>query len=180
MQPEIWKPVVGFESEYEVSNLGRIRSVARIKSHEQSVGGKRISVTRNYPSKVLSPGSQDSGHQHVQLGRGKTQRVHTLVLEAFKGPRPEGQEARHLDGQPTNNAAANLEWATHVSNMSDLDRHGTRLIAGKNHQSKLTPEIARIIRARKGTSSQKVLAAEFGVGKSTIQAIHDGRTWRHI
>jgi hypothetical protein len=58
--------------------------------------------------------------------------VHHLVLEAFVGPRPAGHEAAHGDGDKTNNALANLRWATPKENAADRYRHGTVLF-GTRH-----------------------------------------------
>lgn len=67
-------------------------------------------------------GKKNPKRPRVTLHNGKKRAnrwVHHLVLEAFVGPRPEGKEACHLDGDPTNNAAENLHWDTHFNNMLD-------------------------------------------------------------
>lgn len=61
-------------------------------------------------------------------GRKVTEAVHRLVLLAWRGPPPsDAHESRHLDGDGLNNAIENLEWSTHVDNVADQLRHGTRL-----------------------------------------------------
>lgn len=109
---EEWRPVVGFEGLYEVSDQGRVRSAPRPKTR----GG------------LLRPGGHRSGHLHVVLsraGRVCTRQVHRLVLEAFTGPCPEGQECRHLNGDPADNRHVNLCWGTRSENVQDMIRHGT-------------------------------------------------------
>lgn len=68
-----------------------------------------------------------SGHIDVSLhmGRKRFRRyIHTLVLEAFIGPRPDNMEACHWDGDPANNRLDNLRWDTHANNVADTVRHG--------------------------------------------------------
>lgn len=113
----IWLPVTetGFQSLYEVSNLGEVRS-AKTK-------------------RVLKPGTQKSGHLNVFLcnnGKRKKRYVHRLVLLAFVGPPLEGQEALHIDGDATNNQLENLRWGTRQENALDLVTHGTHNNARKD------------------------------------------------
>lgn len=69
-----------------------------------------------------------SGHNiygTVPFRRTKIAYVHHLVARAFLGPRPEGAEIRHLDGNCRNNAATNLAYGTRQENVQDSLRHGT-------------------------------------------------------
>lgn len=96
---EVWKPVVGHEGAYEVSNRGNVRNAA---------------------SHVLSPNAQNNGYVIVHLYSGgrhtrKPKTIHRLVAEAFLGA-PNGREVNHLDGVKTNNTVANLEWTTRSLN----------------------------------------------------------------
>lgn len=177
---EVWKAVVGYEGQYEVSDLGRVRSLDRLVSYTKRDGRGGIhTVTQKCRGRVLSPGKQKSGHLHVQLGRKRTARVHTLVLEAFVSLMPDGLEGCHNDGKPSNNQLSNLRWDTHTANLADQNRHGTKLLGHKNHMTRLTPEAVAQIRREKGNLSQTQIAALHGIGKTTVQAIHEGRTWRH-
>jgi hypothetical protein len=92
--------------------------------------------------------------------------VHHLVLEAFVGPCPPGQETRHLDGNKENNALSNLVWGTHSENVGDQIRHGTDTRGERNGQAKLTREIAESIRA--SGEQGKDLAKRYGVSQATI------------
>ena len=136
----VWKPVVGWEGCYEVSSRGDVRSVAR--SQLLSNG-----QTRYYKSRLLKPQfTSDGRHLHVQLrkpGKSKFHRVHTLVLEAFVGPCPDGMMCRHLNGDGHDNRKSNLVWGTASENQRDRVVHGmhhyaTRDRCGKGH--KYTPE----------------------------------------
>lgn len=108
---ELWLPVVGFEECYEVSNLGRVRSLPRTVTHPHS-GRKTISA------RELGQRLNRGGYVQVVLskdGRSKPYRVHRLVLSAFVGPAP-GKDANHKDGNRANNNLNNLEWATRSEN----------------------------------------------------------------
>lgn len=89
-------------------------------------------------------------YQAVKLNR-KRFLIHTLVLEAFVGPRPEGAVCCHIDGDPTNNHVTNLRWGSYSDNNHDLVRHGTHFQASKTHCSKgheYTSENTRIYQGR--------------------------------
>lgn len=76
------------------------------------------------------------GHLRVDLWRdGKRCRrgVHVLVLAAFVGPRPDGLEVRHIDGNPENNRLSNLEYGTSSENSLDQVRHGRHAYAKRTH-----------------------------------------------
>jgi hypothetical protein len=110
---EQWRPVPGSPG-YEVSDRGRVRS----------------------PRVMLRQGPIGSGHLAVQIprnGKRRTVYVHALVLEAFIGPRPRGQECRHLDDDKTNNTVGNLRWGTRSENTLDKVRNGRHPMASKTH-----------------------------------------------
>lgn len=119
---ERWLPVVGFEGKYEVSDLGRVRSLDRMVSTSNGTG------LRPCQGRVLSTQKRD-GNGYVQhtLSDGTRKRpatAHVLVLEAFIGPRPDGNIIRHLDGNSLNNTLSNLRWGTQAANVADTIRHG--------------------------------------------------------
>ena len=114
---EVWIPVVGFEDLYDVSSLGRVRSWCTpprscrrraLEPHDlRLVDGRYLTV-------VLCDGP-----------RRQTRTVHQLVAEAFLGPRPDGQEIRHLNGDAHDCRVANLRYGTPEQNARDSVRHGT-------------------------------------------------------
>lgn len=127
--PERWLPVVGYEGYYEVSDMGCVRSLDRIV---------RLSDGRDRPMKgrhlALSP--HPKGYATVKLsvdGIRYTAMVHRLVLDAFVGPRPDGMEVCHNDGDPSNNRLDNLRYASRSENRLDSVRHGTHPWAQKTH-----------------------------------------------
>lgn len=126
---EEWRPVVGYEGSYEVSDQGRVRSLDRIVVRYQY--GKR--TEQPVRGRMLSPGETSFGHEYVNLGRGNKRYVHRLVLEAFVGPPAAGTECCHNDGNPKNNLVSNLRWGTRSANIQDAVRHGTHHQAKKTH-----------------------------------------------
>lgn len=125
---ERWLPVVGFEAMYEVSDLGRVRSLDRVLPYERAdqYSGRVLSVQRKRKGQLLRPGRKPSGHVSVALGRGRSMDVHVLVLTAFVGQCPEGQEALHENDIPGDNRLANLRWGTRSENIHDAIRNGRR------------------------------------------------------
>jgi HNH endonuclease/NUMOD4 motif-containing protein len=127
--PERWLPAPDWEGWYEVSDLGRVRSVP----HDTEMGLRG--------GHVLKPGSYKSGHKYVTFTRvtdaGKeraTLQVHRLVMRAFADhPCPEGMQVRHLDGNPENNRLTNLAYGTAAENARDRDE-----VHGRNHHSNKT------------------------------------------
>jgi len=174
---EIWKPVVGWEGLYEVSNQGRVRSLDRTATYNDG-------ITRSFKGRVLSPGCVQGYLQaHLGLGDRKEQRkVHQLVLEAFVGPCPDGCETRHLDGERSNNRLTNLCWGTKIENMADKRAHGRQGIGETHGRAKITADDVREIRATyaRGGIIQKQLARKYGIAQSKISAIVRRELWRHV
>lgn len=107
--------------------------------------------------------------------QGKKQyRVNVVVCETFHGPRPDGMQAAHLDGDKRNNAASNLAWKTPTENAADKIAHGT-------HGWKLTEDAVRQIRLDRESGVKVVdLAARYSVSVTTVRHIVSGRTWGHV
>ncbi len=163
---EQWKPVVGFEGLYEVSDFGRVRS--RHRSGE--------CILRQQPV--------PSGHKVVDLrnrGIRAMSKIHRLVLEAFVGPAPAGTEGCHCDGDPSNNALANLRWDTRAGNEADKRRHGTDNAGSRHGNARLSEEdVLRIREARLFGAMQRDLANAYGTSRSWISVIAARKVWRHI
>lgn len=173
-QEEVWLPVVGYEGRYEVSNLGRVRSLDRVV-----IRGNNIHQPMR--GRILKPwgkgGEGDRAHQVVTLGHYDRHYVHTLVLEAFTGPRPDGHEGCHNDGNPLNNRADNLRWDTASANQRDRLTHGTHHYARRTHCKhghEYTPENTRW-RIRKGprnvtpSHARECLTCVRATGRATAQ-----------
>lgn len=110
--------------------------------------------------------------------RRKNATVHSLVAAAFLGPRPAGEDVRHLDGDPENNRASNLAYGTRTQNMADAREHGTLPNGQANSQAKVDAETALEIRRRyRPGENIAALAAEFGLSKTGVYYIATQRTW---
>lgn len=124
---ETWRPVLGFEGIYEVSDRGRVRSVERVAVRSN---GRPHTVR----SKMRSAKRLRKGHLAVTLvkdGQLYNRTVHRLVLESFVGLRPEGMMCRHLNGDPADNRLENLAWGTASENQQDALKHGVNPNASK-------------------------------------------------
>ena len=177
---EQWREIPGYKDYYEVSNRGRVRSLDRRV-------WKGVKGWHPLRGKILRGGKHPYGYPQFGLSQhGKVRRraAHKLVLEAFVGPCPEGLEACHRDGDPTNNRLKNLYWGTHSENVKDAVRHGTHVDnRGQRHgMSKLSEKDVRQVRQllRQGHLTQKEIAERFGVGRANISSIHRGKSWSHI
>ncbi len=114
---EIWKDIEGYEGKYQVSNLGRVRSLPRICISSNASGEYRF-LTK---VKILRTFEQNNGYRRISFGKGKDKRaflVHRLVGFAFVPGYREGLFINHKDENPSNNRADNLEWVTaHENNI---------------------------------------------------------------
>lgn len=125
---EIWKPIEGFEDIYEVSNLGRVKSLDRtIKYGARQYVNKFGTIvnekasTMQLPGKIRRPGKDFDGYPEIHLqandGRSKYCRVHRLVAQAFI-PNPDNLPLiDHIDGNKSNNCVNNLRWCTAKQNI---------------------------------------------------------------
>lgn len=166
----IWKTIPSYPN-YEASEDGQVRSKDRIV--KTSSGQYRL-----YKSRIISPSSANQyGHQKGMVA-GKPRYFHRLVAEAFLGTCPDDCVVAHCDGNPKNNSASNLRYATPVENNSDKNLHGT-LLRGENHPgAKLSAD--QVSYARRAISmgfTQSDIASALNVSRATISAIATGRSW---
>ena len=155
---ERWKPVVGFEHLYEVSDQGRVRRSAPGK-------GTRVGT-------ILTPRPTRKGYLRVRLP-DKDFSIHRLVLTAFDRPPSPGEECNHRDGIKTNNCLANLEWVTPKQNSAHALNTGLRkpLTGERNGRTKITAEQAAEIKRLRGKETQRVTAARFGISDVRVSQI---------
>jgi len=167
VEQEAWRSVVGHPL-YEISDRGRVRSWAK-----KGPAGGVLATPR-----MLRQETMHMGHRRVNLGKGRRQTVHVLVLEAFVGPRNGSDCARHLNGDPADNRADNLAWGSFFDNEADKRAHGRSLIGERHHQALLND--ADVVAIRASNEVGTVLAGKHGVSPSTIWLIRKGRTWKHL
>ena len=125
---EQWRDIPGHPG-HQVSNHGRVRSldrtITRSDGQARRLKGRAMRATLN-----------QHGYPFVDLrnqGKRRVRKVHSLVAEAFIGPRPDSMDVCHNDGNPANNHVDNLRYGTHSENMLDKVRHGTDPDAAKTH-----------------------------------------------
>ena len=170
---EVWKPVLGFEGSYTVSNLGRVKSLER---HCRKGGGG----WRTVPEKILQP-TRWGRYWSVNLaalGKVRRRRVHELVLTAFVSQRPKGKQCCHNDGNVDNNELTNLRWGTKKENEADKIVHGTNNIGERNGNSKLTDD--QVIQIYFSTKPHKDISEEFSVSKMWVSMIKNRKRWGHL
>lgn len=164
---ENWKPVVGYEGLYEVSDFGDVYS---IRSQRNLVGDTDKRERR--------------GHRRVTLvgEKIKTYLVSRLVLLHFVGDPPEGKpHACHGPKGASDNSLSNLYWASRKQNMADKYRDGTEQTGERNGACKLTVAKVKCIRLLKRSGIKaKVIAAEFGVCHRQVYKICSREKWKHV
>ena len=122
MKNEIWKDIAGYEGWYQVSNMGRVRSVDRTVYFKD---GRR---SRFYKGKILKL-KYHNGYQMVNLLKNKelfVACVHRLVLETFVPPVEGKTWCNHKNGIKSDNRAENLEWCTPSENNQHATEMGLR------------------------------------------------------
>lgn len=175
MKREIWRKVQD-SRDYEVSSLGRVRSLDRTVA---TANGH----VRRYCGSIIKPSLNSKGYPRTWIRRFDGSRehalVHVLVARAFLGVPPDGMEVAHNDGNRLNAAVSNLRYDTHAGNLADMVVHGTRRSRARHERAVLTEEDVRNIRARLARRDrQNAIATDFGVCRTTISAIATGRSWR--
>ena len=169
---EIWKDIPDFEGYYQVSNLGRVRSLGR---YTLNMGG-----IYHVKTKILKQSKSDKGLYYVGLYKmsGRVMMsVAQLVVQCFlpSSPSPK-HKILHKNKDKSDNRSVNLVWAT----IAEIGRiYSVR--GEKNHLSKLKAEQVKQIKAllREGETCTWI-AKLFNVHKNTISSIKTGRTWKHI
>ena len=160
---EMWRSISGYESYYEVSNLGRVRSLDR-----ELLNGRGYYLKKG---RVLKQRINRLGRQTVMLNTDKksyNKYPHILVAEAFIGERPEGYQVCHIDGNCFNNKLSNLRYDTRAQNQIDEYRQGKKSSRGKLSIDEVL-EIRRLYAT--GEYKQKELAEKFNILPGNISRI---------
>lgn len=107
--------------------------------------------------------------------------LHAVIALTFIGPRPAGEQVRHLDGNKHNNCVANLAYGTARDNTDDSLRLGLIPTGERNGQAKLTAELVGQIRQLAGAgATHRAISERFGVTPSNVSMIVNRNTWRHV
>jgi len=166
---EKWKEIAGYEGFYDVSNFGRVKSLARKYSRKE-----RYMKVHKCGTKYL----------YAMLSRNnktKSYRVHRLVAIAFLPNSKNVSDVNHLDGDPTNNAIENLEWCTRKENIRHSVEMGLHPVGERNGSAKLTgKQVKKIRELREGGMEVNAITKLFPVTKHTIHKILSRNYWKHI
>jgi len=170
---EEWRPVPGFESRYEVSNLGRLRGLPiKGRRNQTKIIQEKLRLFRGYVKDILCLGPRFH----------KPHFRHTLVLMAFVGPRPSGMECNHKNGIKHDNRLENLEWVTpqynamhrlYVLGIGPGYPQGTACPGAKLNAD----AVKKIVQQRKSGRSYSSLGREYGVKPNTIKSVCLGISW---
>ena len=121
MEQEIWKEIKGYEGYYEVSNLGRFRSMDRIISFSN---GRKVF----YKGKIINGSIEKDGYICVKLsknGNNETKKLHRLIAQTFMPvDNSDNLEVNHIDFNRINNRINNLEWVSHIDNIHHSSKKG--------------------------------------------------------
>ena len=178
---ERWMPVVGYEGLYEVSNWGRVKSLARTATRSSGTH------PRSLKELILKPVASTDGYLRVGLCRNGTKStwyVHVLVAAAFLGPRPDGLIVLHGSKGPLDNRPENLSYGTYADNNGrDRLRDGTQLRGERHGRAKLTAEQvmeARRLVAAGPRGTQNQLARKWGVTNVALSKAVRGISWGRV
>lgn len=195
---EIWKDIKGYESLYQVSNLGKIKRIKFINNISSKPQNKLLSINK----------IDNLGYRTICLckhGKTKHKRVHRVVAEAFI-PNPQNLPCvNHKDGNKKNNDVENLEWCTYSYNTKHAMKNGlfdmekfrsatkqnikiaqksSPVLKGGENNPKAILNEKDVLEIRRAYSSKelssKQLSEKYGVHISTIQRILSRKTWGYL
>lgn len=176
MVDEVWMNIHGYESLYQISNLGRVKSITKCSIHMSGDYIKKDSIDKD-------------GYAYVKLRKErkyKQWRVHRLVAMHFIGL-PENYknlQVNHLDGNKSNNRVDNLEWCTLAENIQHGYRMGLYRVGEEKHNAKLTNNQIKEIRSTyirgSRTKGIKPLARKYGVSAQAIRYIINKVTYKDV
>lgn len=177
---EKWIPIIGYETKYELSNYGKVKSIKRL------VYGRNLKLVTK-KEKIMVTNSLRKGYKYIELYNDKLERkkfsIHRLIAIHFI-PNPNNYPMiNHKDGNTLNNSIDNLEWCTASQNTRHAFDTGL-LVTRKGEsctQSKLTEQQVKDIHILKhyGMTS-KAISKIYQVSFSTICDIFQGRTWKSV
>ena len=172
---ETWKNIKGYEGLYQVSNMGRVKSLERKVRHGRTV-----------KERILKPYMDRGGYLLVRLcagGKKKTLKVHRLVCEAFHDNPDNKSDVNHINEDKTDNRASNLEWSTRRENLN----HGTRNERSAKALSKPICQYTLDEKIVKTWASLTEVKRQTGFGQSNISEVANGNRktaygfiWKYI
>jgi len=164
-----WVEIPGFEGKYSINENGDVLSHKYMRTNSSSI--LKQATIKGYQRVWLQNGS-----------KGKQFMIHYLMAITFIGPRPQGKQINHIDGNKRNNTEINLEYITASENIKHSFRIGLQSNRGEHHsQSKLNNNKVLDIKQRLLMGeTQTSIAASYTVDSSLISHIKSGRLWSHV
>lgn len=166
---EHWKPIIGFEGLYEISDLGRVKSLSR---YVKSKANSKMKI----PERILKTGKNSCGYALVVLMKNNKRHnklVHRLVAEAFINNPENYAVVNHIDGNKQNNNVSNLEWCSTSYNMKHAYLTGLNRKIKAVIQLDLTGKIIRKYNSVRETE-------QYGYQSSGVSEACNGLKTNHI
>lgn len=173
---EIWKDIKGYEGYYQVSNFGRVKSLARYRIGSY---GKPQKVYE----KILKQTIMNNGYLTVVLSNNKIYKqklVHRLVAETFILNLENKKEVNHINGDKTNNHVTNLEYVSHHDNQKHASINNLMAVGEKHGRHKLIENDVLEIRKLKGILSYSKISKKYNISIAMISLIINNKNWKHI
>lgn len=160
---------------YEVSDLGRVRSLDRFITRARN----GVPYQAWVKGCILQPG-RCRGYLSVHLGV-KRLSIHRLVAYAFL-PLVHGKaNVNHKNADPGDNRVSNLEWVTQSENVRHAFALGRGRVGERHPRTKITEEAVREVRSRaEAGECREALSRAFGIPKGTLQNILTRATWKYV
>lgn len=178
---EEWRDVPGYVGKYQISSLGRVKSLSRRMRANTGYYISRERIFKKYNNR---------GYEEIKLYSGddtfKNVQVHRLVAQSFISNPNNYPQINHIDGNPRNSRVENLEWCT--NSMNTKHAYDTGLKDPKNYKgsgnpcSKITEQTVLDIREDRnsGKYSLDQLSEKYNLRKNHISLITNRRIWKHI
>ena len=176
---ENWKPVVGFEGLYEVSDLGNVKSLSRMV---RSKAGSMRHVRERAMRTCLAPTARYVSLILRKEGKSYFKHVHRLVAQAHI-PNPENKpQVNHKNAsQKWNNTVANLEWATRAEDDAHVVANGLKPRGHHHYFAKLNAKkVQEMRRLDKQGWSTRSLADKFSLSTAHVRLVIRGLAWGHV
>ena len=180
MKGEIWKPIIGYEGFFEVSNLGRVKSLKR------EITGKNNILYKCKERILKQRKSRKSDYRHISLTINCNilcRRIHRLVAHAFLDKIENKNVVNHINGIKHDNRVCNLEFCSDYENVHHAIRTG--LTPCNKGESSLTSklkneDIFKIREMSKEGVKQRKIANSFNICQQLVSEIVRGKKWKHI